>query len=366
MNGRNLKILFVLNDLGFGGAERTVSYLSDYLCKCGDEVVVGLFKNKVDYDLNGEVGVLCGNISDESTNPVNRVLSIIKRIIFLRKVIHKEKPDLVFFMMASLARYSLYPRFRKYKIIVSERGNPKFLSRKGLRFERKAFKKCDGSIFQTNRVQQFFNDVISTKSVVIPNAVGNEQAVSINWNPSGRKTVSAVGRLVWDKDYPLMIEAFNLFWEKHKDYSLEIYGDGVQKDELKELIASLPSANNIFLMGSSREVVKKISDSDCYITTSIFEGMPNSLIEAMAVGMPCISSNCEYGPAELITDGYNGLLVPVGDVKATAEALTRMIDDPSFAVECGRNARKILEYQNIDVICSRFRDFFESVAFGNE
>lgn len=95
--------------------------------------------------------------------------------------------------------------------------------------------------------------------------------------------------------------------------------------------------------------------------TSIYEGMPNALMEAMGIGMPCVSTNCEYGPAELVQDGVNGLLVPVGDVVAISEAISRMVDDREFAAECGRNARGILKTNSIDEVCSRFRDFFYEV-----
>jgi glycosyltransferase involved in cell wall biosynthesis len=114
-------------------------------------------------------------------------------------------------------------------------------------------------------------------------------------------------------------------------------------------------------MGVAKDAVLKIADSSVYVMSSKFEGMPNALMEAMAIGLPCVSTDCPNGPAELIENGVNGLLVPVGDVEALSEAIIKMIEDREFAERCGKNARKILETHSIDQKAKEYAEYIEKV-----
>ena len=110
-------------------------------------------------------------------------------------------------------------------------------------------------------------------------------------------------------------------------------------------------------MGSHKDAIVKASDSTCYVMSSKFEGMPNALLEAMAVGLPCISTDCPNGPAELITPNKNGVLVSVGDEKALTDAILNFIENPDFANMCGRNAKEILETHNINIKAREYMDY---------
>lgn len=363
MSEDKLKILFVVNDLGYGGAERTVSYLSDYMAEQGDKVGICLLGDKVCYKINDKIKIKKGNIDSCSVTTWGRLWNAIRRLVFLNKAIDEEKPDVVFFIMATLSKYVVFSPFRKYKLIVSERANPKFYDKNTLNLEKKIFEKCDGIVFQTERVKALFDESTRAKSVVIPNAVGNEYVYDTEWNPDGRKVISAVGRLSAEKNYPLMIEAFSIFWETHQDYSLEIYGDGPEKEKIQGLIETSIVRNNVHLMGTFPDAIKKISDSKVYLLTSTYEGMPNTLMEAMAIGMPCIATDCEFGPAELIETEVNGLLVPVNDTRAIAQSLSRVVDDEAFLVALGRNAKRILEFQSVGTVSEEYRKFLKRDFF---
>lgn len=358
-----MKILLLVSHLNFGGAERTVSYLSSYLADKGDEVVIYTMTSQICYKINPKVKVICGDLPTQFKNNIQRGINILHRIIAINRAIGAEKPDMVFCILADSAKFLVLNRNRKYKLVVSERANPRYAPDGEMQRVKKIFRKSDGIIFQTARVIENYKGVIEGKSVIIPNAVGNEYvyADSAGWKTECRKSIVAVGRLAHQKDYFVMIKAFKLFHDTHPDYILEIYGDGPDRGEIEQFILENNLRNNVILRGTCRDVLSKISDASCYILTSYFEGMPNSLMEAMGIGMPCISTDCEYGPSELIKNGWNGLLVPVKDVQAICQALVKMIDDREFAAMCGKNAREILKTNNIETICGRYREYFYHV-----
>ncbi len=360
-----MKVVFLIGSLEFGGAERTVLYLSSYLAEHGDEVTVYAMTNSVNYMLNPKVKIVYGNLPTEHNSCLRRYVNIAQRTIAINHAIRKERPELVFCIMASMAKYLMVDKCRKYKLIVSERTNPKYLPSWQFELEKKIFKKADGIIFQTERVKENFRGLTEGKSTVIPNAVGNEYVTEAEWKADGRKTVAAIGRLSREKDYPVMIKAFRHFLSTHPGFTLEIYGVGREKEIIERCISEYGLENKVMMQGVRQDAIKEISDARCYLMTSVCEGMPNTLMEAMAIGMPCISTDCEYGPAELIKDGENGLLVPVGDVEAISKAISKMVDDRKFAEKCGRNAGKIRETNSIEKICLRYKAYFNKVVTGD-
>lgn len=357
-----MKILFLVNSLGFGGAERTVSYLSSYLAVHGEDVVIYTMTDKIKYSINPKIRLIKENLPTSYHNRFEKIANIARRIVKIYKTIKKENPDVVFCIMAGNAKYLLYTFGRQYKLIVSERTNPKYSLPGDRKLEKKIIQKSDGVIFQTERVKENFRGYIEEKSTVIPNAVGNNLVYQMEWNPDSRCVIAAVGRLSYEKKYSDMIQAFQKFLQTHREYTLEIYGEGAEEDNLREFIQKNHLEKSVLFMGTSENVIQKISDACCYVMTSLYEGMPNSLMEAMGIGMPCIATDCEYGPGELIANGWNGLLVPVGDIEAIAAAMSQMADDKEFAMKCGRNARKILETNNIENICSRYHKYIYQVA----
>lgn len=360
-----MKILFLVSCLGVGGAERTVSYLSSYLAEQGDEIVIYTMTNEVKYLVNPKVKMICGNLSTEYKSRLGRYRNIVRRVIAINHIIKKENPDVVFCIMASTAKYLLVNRKRNYKLIVSERGNPKDALAGEYKLEKRIFKRADGIVFQTERVKENYKGLFEGKSAVIPNAVGNEFVYDTSWNLDCRKSIAAVGRLDRLKDYPVMFKAFRLFLSTHPGFDLEIYGDGSERASLERCAEENGIKSEVIFCGTCADAIKRISDASCYLLTSVSEGMPNTLMEAMGIGMPCVSTDCEYGPAELIQDGVNGLLVPVRDVEAISAAVSRMVDDKEFAVKCGKNAQEILKTNSIENICSEYRNFFYEVKSEN-
>ena len=216
---------------------------------------------------------------------------------------------------------------------------------------------CDGVIFQTDRAAKFYSDLIECESKVIHNAVGNEWVYHEYPRDNIRNTISAIGRLCDQKDYVTLIQAFEIVHRVYRDYNLEIYGEGPDKAKIENLIEYLNLQNCVMLKGVCKNAIQRIADTRMFVLSSKYEGMPNALMEAMGVGLPVISTDCPNGPAELIENGINGMLVPVGDVQTLAKAIIYLIENPKKAEAMGKNARTILKTHSIETQANKYREF---------
>ena len=177
-----------------------------------------------------------------------------------------------------------------------------------------------------------------------------------------KKEICAVGRLEnGQKAYDVMLDAFALFRETHPEHMLHIYGSGGSEAAIRTQAAALGLADSVILHGNLPHVIREIKDMGMFVMTSRYEGMPNALIEAMACGLPCVCTDCDFGPAELIRDGDNGLLVPVDDVTAIAAAMGRIADEPALAERLSQGALEIRHTHGRETICGQYRDYILSM-----
>ena len=230
--------------------------------------------------------------------------------------------------------------------IVCERNDP---SQKPKRYQQKiavSCKRAEYVVFQTEKVRRMFPEAVQQKSCVIPNPV----EITCIAKPNAKKKIVTVGRLHPQKNYPLLLKAYSIFEATHPGYSLHMFGVGAQLDKLRELADALGVADSVIFEGFCPDVHEAISDAQMFVLSSDYEGMPNALIEAMMMGLPCISTACT-GSDELIADGQNGLLVPVGDADSLAAAMGRLADNASLRAKLASNARiKALDFALDDVI----------------
>ena len=176
-------------------------------------------------------------------------------------------------------------------------------------------------------------------------------------------------RLVDFKNQPMLCEAFIKVHEKHPDYVLKIYGpdsfDGT-KEILDKIIADNHAEDYILLMGGSDELEKEIPKGEVYAFSSDWEGLPNSLLEAMAMGMPCVATDCPCGgPRTVMRDEVNGLLVPIKNPDALAEGICRLIEDKELAERLGNEAAKIEQITNSEAVFIQWRDYLEKIIDNN-
>ena len=354
-----MKITFLVAHLLSGGAERTVVYLSNYFADSGHDVIVLSLTDDIFYQPGPGVNVRSLHLNEKATGVKKRFQMAVKRYKMVGEFLKQNPTDVVFCMLPDMAKYVLYlKRKLGFRLITSERNNPESVKNKNvLHYKKKIYKKSDGIVFQTQRAMDFYEKDIRQKGVVIHNAVGNPYVYEAPETTQRKPKISAMGRLTDQKDYKTLIRAFQPIAEKYPAYTLEIYGTGPDENKLKTLTKELGLESQVYFCGVCKDAILKVADSACYVMSSKYEGMPNALMEAMAVGLPCISTDCPNGPAELIENGENGLLVPVGDVSALTDAMFTMIERKTFAEKCGKNAKRILETHSIEKNAKAYMDF---------
>ena len=259
----------------------------------------------------------------------NKVKDRFFRYAALRKKIMRYKPDVVLSMPEDIGIYVILALIgSKIPVCVSERNNPWVMPDvKITRLLRKiAYPLADGIIFQTDMAKSYFPKNIQKKGIVLSNPVDIAR-IPEPYKGIRQNVFVAVGRLERQKNFPMLIKAFSIFYQREKNFKLVIYGEGRERANLESLIKELGLDGVVLLPGRNKDVLNAINDASAFILSSDYEGMPNALIEAMCMGMPVISTDCPSGgPRELIENQENGILIPVGDEDALVDALFSIID----------------------------------------
>lgn len=198
----------------------------------------------------------------------------------------------------------------------------------------------------------------SDRVVAIPNPVSFTTNETAKLNS---KTIVSVGRLQSQKNYASLIRAFKHVADSHPDWTLEIYGDGDEKNLLQNEIASLGLADNVLLKGYTADVSRKMLDASLYVCSSKFEGLPLVLVEAMSCGLPIVSYACPCGPKDIITEGKDGFLVPVNDEQALADRMCYLIENEDRRKEMGKAAKMTSRKYEVENIVQLWMDLFNSL-----
>ena len=352
-----MKIMFVMENLNGGGAERVVSGLIDSFNNKGYEVSLLMTdeNNNNKYSISSSVTKF-----SYSHLKGGKSINVIGKIYFMIRSIIKMNPDCVISLGGAKIIFllTLSNLVCRKPLILSERNDPRNYPReKHLRLARFfAFMLSDGTVFQTTEARDYFCHKIQMKSTVIPNPIrGNLPNV---WNGKRNRKIVNFGRMDPQKNLSLLINAFALIADKYSDTELDIFGEGPEYDELQNLINRLNLSSKVHLnqfTTNIHEVVKKYS---IYVSSSNFEGISNSMLEAMAMGIPTICTDWPSGGARsVINNGINGILVPIKDVQAMATALDSVLGNEELANNLGENAIKIRDNLSIDRISKMWLDF---------
>lgn len=336
MPANKKKIAFVLGGLSFGGAERVISILANHYAEMGWQAdILTLLRSDCDFALRE--GVKHISLAGETRS---RALRAPGWLFSLRRYFKREKPQAVVSFAARINCITLLSSVgmrKRFRVLVSERNDPLHDTRTApIRVLTKLlYPKADEIVFQTTRARDCFPQTIREKGRIIVNPV----SVDVRATAEKSRRLAAVGKLMPQKDHALLIRAFSKIAAKHPDCSLSIYGDGPLRGELTEMIRSLGLSDRVKLEGWRKDVNSRIADAAAFVLSSRYEGLSNALMEALMMGLPCVSTDCA-GATDLIEDGVNGLIVPVGGEDELANALDRLLSDPSFAKRLGEEAAK--------------------------
>lgn len=343
------KVIFVNSCLTNGGSERVMTLIANYFAENNYDTTMILVRDKKekDYALNQNIECI-----QFKYNTKNKLIILLKRIIKLRKELKKRKPDYIISFMWDINMITLLANLGlKSKVIVSERAHPLMgpqpLEKKIT--EKKLYKLANTIVFQTNDVLKYYNKKVKKKSIVIPNPI-NENLPQ-KYEGERKKIICAAGRLTKQKNFSMLINVFSKFSKEYNDFKLVIYGDGKLRPELEKQIETLNLKGKAFLPGYIDNINEKMCNCAMYISTSIYEGISNSMLEALGMGIPTICTDCPVGGASLVMKGKNnGILIPVNDDNALLSAMKSIADNKELAEAYSKEALKVRDEFSIDKI----------------
>lgn len=357
-----MKVLFVIGSLSSGGAERVISEMSNYWGRKGWEITVlttNVTKKKQDfYILDSSVK----RIDISSLLKGTKIKYFIKLSIGIRRIIRDEKPNVVISFISGSNYVTILSMLGiKTPLIISDRSNPYLEKKINLKYKTFLYPFSDALVLQTKGVQSYYSNIKKINIHTIPNPV--REFTYKGEEPFSSKTICSVGRLINSiKGFDLLIEAFSLISDKYKDYNLIIYGEGRDRKKLEQLVQRKNLSDRIFLPGKIKNPQQKIAHANMFVLSSLQEGFPNVLLEAMSTGLPVISFNCNYGPSEIIDNNVNGLLVEAGNVAKLSSAMEKLIQNEKLCNTIGVNAQqKVMDHFYIEKVMAKWESLINEV-----
>ena len=396
-NGK--KVLMVLPHMTGGGAERVAAQLMNRLNACGYDTRFMLTRAKknevVRTDLNERTPLIllteelkketalqklaylpqrifaavCGALFEKrgkyapaAAGKAAIVWQNHREIRYLRTYL-KNEPDVtaIAFLQPAIPVTLLAARGLPNRVIVSERADPNRLMKKryGKKFIEKYYVRADAAVFQTREAYAVYPKCVAEKGTVIPNPL--KAGLPAPYHGPRNKTVTTFCRISKQKNLPLLLEAFSALHRDHPDYRLRVIGDAPNAEGeavlagIKRLVASYGLAEAVSWEPFMKNVHGAVLHDAMYVNSSDYEGISNAMLEAMAIGMPAVCTDCPIGGARAtIEDGENGLLTPVGDADALYRAMKRVIEEPGLADRLSENAVKLRETLSLEAIAGRW------------
>lgn len=370
-----MKLALVIGSLGGGGAERVMAMLANAWSRRGAEVTVVTVDNSGSdrYELDPAVKRISLDLMRRAAHWWQGAVNNIRRVRALRVGLRTANPDAIISFLTSTNVLSV--------LAAGPLGVPVIISERSSSHERPpvvwrllrilVYRTATAIVVQTRRGSSWFAKRTPKVPVhVIPNPV----QVDFDMGPDltarrvlndcrNRNVLIAVGRLAVEKGHDILIRAFARVAGDRPDWLLLILGEGPERNQLVTLSRELGVADRVLLPGFSGTPPVLLQRAQLFVLPSRYEGFPNALLEAMACGLPCVSSDCPNGPAELIDHLKSGLLVPPENVEALAAALAQLMDDPSLRQRLGRAARAGMATYSLESIVAQWQTLFEACGF---
>tara|TARA_B100001287_G_scaffold62031_1_gene50131 strand:+ start:35662 stop:36777 length:1116 start_codon:yes stop_codon:yes gene_type:complete len=365
-------IIIVVSAMNLGGAQRVVSILCNHWINNGHKVtLISTFTGRKQnhYIVSDRVRLL--SLKNSSSFANSKILKLPLKVMQLRRLIKRENPDLV---ISFLTRINLATTIStiglKIPLIISERIWTPFATLNPNLFwlYRLIFKKVKKAVVQTEKsmiwLKFYFPDL---DAEVIPNPVlypiPLQQGMMLKpktFISSKRKLILACGRLHKSKQFDLLIKSFAQVQKDFVDWDLAILGEGEEKKRLERLIHDMDCKSRVFLPGAMGNMSEWYGRADVFVLSSIVEGFPNVLLEAMSYGLPCLSFDCDTGPGEIIQDGLNGVLIdPEEKILGLSKALKKVLGDQLFRKQIAKNALQVRSKYSVNKIMERWDKILE-------
>lgn len=360
MGNMNKEIVVVTVHLSNGGAERVLAELITQWTAMGVRVVLVELQGDAfpeSFQIPKSVSIISLGLRKTAKTP--RMQSIAEAWELMKIFRQHPMAPVVAFLNPAIRAAGLCRPFVRNCMIFSERCDPRVSppGRVNRLVRDLMFHAADAGVFQTHEAMEHFSKRVQRRGTVIANPV--DTSLPMPYAGKRRKVIVAASRLSRQKNIPMLLYAFAKLHAEYPDYSLEIYGRGSEQEQsdLQTLVSQLELTDAVSMPGFADDVHEKMRNAAMFVVSSDYEGICNSMLEALAMGVPTICTDCPVGGArEMIRDEVSGLLVPVGDIEALYRGMKRLIDEPDFAEALGREAYKIREKYPIDKIARQWLD----------
>lgn len=340
-------LFIMINSLGGGGAQRVACVLASELVRKYHVVMLIFNKHEHPYPLDEHVKVLRIPWRGMTQKGLLKCLDVLKK---------RMRAVATISFMFDCNEKNLQTRSFG-KVICTERNNPKKKDPVSFPETENQYRAADHVVFQSEAVRNLYDETVKAHSSILPNPV----SVTCYASDKKQHKVVAVGRLHPQKNQKMLIRAFAAFAEDHPGYSLDIYGDGEMEGELRQLSADLGIGNKVVFHGTVTDVCSEIADAEMFVLSSDYEGLSNALLEAMMMGIPCISTACE-GSVDVIRSGENGILTPVGDETALTGAMRELADNKPLRESIAKAGSEIHKTFDKAIVAEQWVEVIEKVT----
>lgn len=353
------KIMFITGAISGGGAEKVITILANGCAEAGAQVSLAILRERHEsYTVSDKVKVF---------RIKSGKLKLLSRIKGLRNAIKESGADTLVPFLPIVSLYTLFAAAGlKKRYIMSERADPNMSI-----FESTSFKDFVGSlvmrklqfyrvadrmVFQTPDAQSYYCKSIREKSEVIPNPL-DCKALPDRFRGEREKSIIAAGRLSEEKNFGLLLRGFAGFLKNYPDYTLTVCGEGEEREKLESLASDLGIADKVAFPGFCDDIHDRMYRAAMYVSTSNHEGISNSMLEALGMGVPTVVTDCPVGGARMfVRTDENGILIPMNDEDALVCAMTKIASDKNYADTISAGAEKIREEISSDTICRRWME----------
>lgn len=343
---RTFRISVLTHSLGVGGSERVSVNLANHFASQGCAVhLLPLNRVREEYPVSDDVDLDLG-VPQQGA----RLLRGLRKLRYVAAALERAKPDVILSLGAGYGYLTAVSLVRRRPLVTSLRNDPHFLfaghAARRLSY-RLAFALSTRVVFQTADAKEYFGARLKAKGVVVANPL--RAGLPRNDSPlaARRHEVVSFGRLTAQKRLDVLLSAFATFHTTHPGYRLAVFGDGDESSRLETLIRDSGLDGLVSIEPSRSDIHARILDAAMYVSTSDVEGISNSMIEAMAIGLPSVCTDCPPGGARQTIEQFGtGLLASVGDADSVARQMARIADSPGLAdsmIEAGRVLRRQLD-----------------------
>jgi glycosyltransferase involved in cell wall biosynthesis len=352
-----MRLVFVIAALDCGGAQRVASLLCSAWARRGERVTILTFEDGRTppfFPLEPSVEVVPLSLLGRS-GPLGAAARNLARVRTLRRAIASRKPDaVVSFLDTTNVLTLLATRALGIPVVVSERIDPQFweIGKAWSLLRRITYPRADRVVVQTRGAASRFSWLRRPPAIVANPVAASRGLDTLERGDPPR--IVAIGRLTRQKGFDLLLRAVARLPERHASVEVVLAGEGPEEPALRRIAGELGLGERVRLPGNVEDPGALLRSATVFVLSSRYEGFPNVLLEAMAEGVACVATDCPSGPAEILEDGRNGLLVPPGDPAALAAAIERLLDDPAHRARLGLEGKKVRERYSIEATVERW------------